>query len=220
MIPVVTNLPLFPIPVSVYNYGQDNHDLNINLVKDILQEKTIDSKGDPHSNMGGWHSKTDLETKYSSFKILADLINRASKDYCDAHGYINTIKCYDLWANINNKGDLNFNHHHGTTALAGVYYPVESIENNNLSFNYTDKNPIKPGTWNNKDGGSLVFQDPSYGKKVHLIQKTPTAFNVDFYHLYPTSSVLVLFPTYLLHMVLPFQEDKTRISISFSFQYE
>ena len=57
------------------------------------------------------------------------------------------------------------------------------------------------------------------GKKVHLIKDKATPYNVDFYHLYPTASVLVLFPTYLLHMVLPFKADKTRVSISFSFSY-
>lgn len=220
MNPTISNLPLFPIPISLYNYGQNNHDLNLKLVGDILQEKIFDPKGDPHSNMGGWHSKTNLETKYDSFKVLSSLINSAGKEYCLAHGYDDSIVAYDLWANVNGKGDLNFNHHHGTSALSGVYYPVESIQKDNLVFNYTQNNPLKPGTWDNKNGGSLVFQDPSYGKKVHLIQKKPSAFNVDFYHLYPTASVLVLFPTYLLHMVLPFQEDKTRISISFSFKYE
>ena len=110
-------------------------------------------------------------------------------------------------------------HHHGTTALAGVYYPIESINGNDWKFNYTDKNPLSAGSWNNKDGGCLVLQDPSYGKKVHLLTDKPSPFNIDFYHLYPTSSVLILFPSYLLHMVLPFREDKTRLSISFAFNY-
>lgn len=215
----VLSLPLFPVPVSIYNYGEDNHNLNINLVRDILQEHSIDNVGSPHSNMGGWHSQTDLETKYDSFQNLARIINQAGKEYCKTHGYNDSIKCKDLWANINKKGDLNFNHHHGLSALAGVYYPIESLDTN-LNFNYTEGNPLKPGTWDNTKGGSLVFQDPAYGKKVHLVTSRPSAFNVDFYHLYPTSSILVLFPTYLLHMVLPFQEDKTRISISFSFEYE
>ena len=30
--------PTFPTPVILYNFGQESHDLNISLVKDILKE--------------------------------------------------------------------------------------------------------------------------------------------------------------------------------------
>ena len=215
----LNSLPLFPIPILVSNFQEKNHKLNLNLVKDIFEENKTDPKGQDHSNMGGWHSKTDLEIKYKSFSELSKIITDIGNQYCRMHGYKEGLVCSDLWANVNKSGDINFIHHHGTTALAGVYYPIESIVDNDWRFNYTKDNPIKAGTWDNKDGGALVFQDPSYGKKVHLIKDKVSPYNVDFYHLYPTASVLVLFPTYLLHMVLPFKEDKTRVSISFSFSY-
>lgn len=215
----VSSLPLFPIPLSVYNFKEDNHNLNLQLVDNILKEKDLDPDGEDHSNMGGWHSKTNLETKYQSFVQLASIITKCGNQYCKTHGYKDGLICSDLWANINQSGDVNFMHHHGTTALSGVYYPIESIVGKDWNFNYSNENPIKAGTWNNKDGGSLVFQDPSYGMKVHLLKDKSSPYNIDFYHLYPTASVLVLFPTYLLHMVLPFKENKTRISVSFSFKY-
>jgi hypothetical protein len=214
-----TSVPLFPVPVGVYNFGQDQHDLNISLVEDILSEIKVDKSGEDHSNVGGWHSKTDLEKKYKSFSKLSSILTDCGNHYCKTHGYKSGLVCSDLWANVNKNGDFNFLHHHGTTSLAGVYYPIESIIGEDWNFNYSNENPLKGGTWNNKDGGSLVFQDPSYGMKVQLLTDRPTPYNIDFYHLYPTASVLVLFPTYLLHMVLPFKEDKTRVSISFSFKY-
>ena len=215
----INSLPLFPIPISVYNFGRDNHDLNLSLVDNIVKEHDLDPEGEDHSNMGGWHSKTDLEKKYESFSQISSIITECGNQYCRTHGYKDGLICSDLWANINKCGDVNFMHHHGTTALAGVYYPIESIVGKDLNFNYSQENPIKAGTWDNKNGGSLVFQDPSYGMKVHLLKDKTSPYNIDFYHLYPTSSVLVLFPTYLLHMVLPFKENKTRVSISFSFKY-
>jgi hypothetical protein len=215
----VNCLPLFPIPVSAYNFKEDNHNLNIQLVDDLLKERDLNPAGEDHSNMGGWHSKTDLEKKYQSFSKLSSIITKCGNQYCKSYGYKDGLVCSDLWANINQSGDVNFLHHHGTTALAGVYYPIESIVGKNWNFNYTQENPIKGGTWDNKNGGSLVFQDPSYGMKVHLLKDKSSPYNMDFYHLYPTSSILVLFPTYLLHMVLPFKENKTRVSISFSFKY-
>lgn len=216
---VLNSFPLFPIPVSICNFGEKNHNLNLQLVEDILQENLKDSIGEDHSNMGGWHSKTNLETKYESFKKLSQIITQYGNEYCKLHGYKDGLVCSDLWANINQSGDINFLHHHGTTSLAGVYYPIEYIDNDDWKFDYSKENILKAGTWDNKNGGSLVFQDPSYGMKVHLLKDKSSPYNIDFYHLYPTSSVLVLFPTYLLHMVLPFREDKKRISISFSLTY-
>lgn len=213
------SIPLFPIPVSVCNFGKNFHDLNVKLVEDALLEKNKDPEGEDHSNLGGWHSKTDLENKYESYKELSKILTKYGNAYCKQHGYREGLVCNDLWANLNQSGDLNFMHHHGTTALAGVYYPIESIVGDDWRFNYTNDNPIKAGTWNNQDGGSLVFQDPSYGMKTHLIKDVSSPYNVDFYHVYPTSSILVLFPTYLLHMVLPFRENKVRMSISFAFNY-
>lgn len=213
------SVPIFPIPIGLYNFGEKNHELNKQLLNDIITERQNDLEGEDHSNFGGWHSKVDLEKKYDSFRAFSEAITECGNHYCKTYGYKDGITCSDLWANMNSTGDFNFMHHHGTSALTGVYYPVESIVNSIPKFNYTEENPIKAGTWNNKDGGSLVFQDPSYGKKVHLLTDKATPYNIDFYHVYPTSSVLILFPTYLLHMVLPFKEDKTRISISFSFAY-
>lgn len=213
------SLPLFPIPISVCNLGKEYHNLNVKLVEDGLNEKNVNPQGEDHSNFGGWHSKTNLETKYDSYKQLSSILTTYGNLYCKQYGYKQGLVCKDLWVNINETGDLNFMHHHGISALTGVYYPIESIDGSDWNFNYTKDNPIKAGTWNNKDGGSLVFQDPSYGMKVHLIKDTSSPYNIDFYHVYPTSSVLVLFPTYLSHMVLPFRENKIRISISFAFNY-
>jgi hypothetical protein len=147
-------LPLFPIPILVSNFQDKNHKLNLNLVEDIFEESKTDPKGEDHSNMGGWHSKPDLEIKYKSFSELSKIITDIGNQYCIMHGYKEGLVCSDLWANVNKSGDINFIHHHGTTALAGVYYPIESIVDNDWRFNYTKDNPIKAGTWDNKDGGA------------------------------------------------------------------
>jgi hypothetical protein len=213
------SIPIFPIPIGFINFGESHHDLNMQLVEDSLKDMNDDPIGEDHSNMGGWHSKPGLEKKYSSYENLCNILTECGNNYCKMHGYKTGLKCLDIWSNINKSGDLNFFHHHGTTSLAGVYYPIKEIIGDDWIFDYSQDNPIKAGTWDNKNGGSLVFQDPAYGKKVNLLKDKSTPFNIDFYHLYPSSSVLVLFPSYLLHMVLPFYEDKVRLSISFAFTY-
>ena len=43
----------------------------------------------------------------------------------------NNVTLDQLWANINESGDLNLAHHHGRASLAGVYYPVDYLTNSN-----------------------------------------------------------------------------------------
>jgi len=216
---VSTSLPLFPIPISLYNFGKDNHKLDINLIEDTL-DFYKNNKSIVRSNLGGWHSSNGMEKRYDSFKLLCELIQKSADNYCDQYGYYKGLKVTKLWANINRKGDMNVGHHHATTSLTGVYYPVKSIVDNQCEFNYNNECSLMPGIWDGKNGGSIYFQDPCYGLKSKLQKIKPTAFNLDAYYIYPVSGLLILFPSYLIHTVTPFRENIQRISISFTADYE
>ena len=219
---VISNsLPLFPIPISLYNFGEDNHELNIKLVTDILNEHNKDPDGNQRSNLGGWHSKSDLEERYDSFSAIRTMIEGCANDYCTKHGYQSGLTCQNLWANVNETGDMNVGHHHGFSALTGVYYPVQTVVDNDCNFSYSDTNPIQAGIWDGKKGGSIYFQDPSYGLKTGLKKDDkPSAYTLDAYYTYPVSGLLIVFPSYLIHAVTPFREQNTkRLSISFTANY-
>ena len=81
------SIPLFPVPICLYNYGKDNHQLNLSLIDDILNENKSNQKGKQRSNFGGWHSGVDLENKYKSFGELRNQIQDSANDYCIKHGY-------------------------------------------------------------------------------------------------------------------------------------
>ena len=214
------SLPLFPIPISVYNFGEDNHKLNIDLVTDIFKEYDRDPNGAIQSNYGGWHSNSSLEERYKSFEVLRKQIEDCSNDYCAKHGFETGLIVEGLWANMNQSGDMNVGHNHGLSALTGVYYPVESIVGKDCKFSYSENNPIKPGIYDGKRGGSVYFQDPSYGLKNRLKTKKRNAFTSVHYYTYPVAGVLIIFPSYLVHAVLPFKEKETkRLSISFMAVY-
>ena len=121
---------------------------------------------------------------------------------------------------MNQSGDMNVGHNHGLSALTGVYYPVESIVGKDCKFSYSENNPIKPGIYDGKKGGSVYFQDPSYGLKAGLRKGgKPNAYTLDAYHTYPVAGLLIIFPSYLIHCVTPFKEKLKRISISFTANY-
>jgi len=86
------SLPLFPIPISVCNFGKELHNLNVSLVEDAVQEKDKDPNGEDHSNFGGWHSKPNLETKYESYSELSSILTKYGNIYCKQHGYKDVMK--------------------------------------------------------------------------------------------------------------------------------
>tara|TARA_R100001082_G_scaffold52795_1_gene28798 strand:+ start:279 stop:950 length:672 start_codon:yes stop_codon:yes gene_type:complete len=213
-------IPLFPIPICLYNYGKDNHELNVSLIRDILIEVENNPEGKQRSNFGGWHSQSDLENRYESFNKLRNQIQNSANDYCTKHGFKTGLVCKNLWANINESGHMNVGHHHANSALTGVYYPVEKIIDNKCDFNYTKGNPIQPGIWDGKRGGSIYFQDPSYGLKTKLIKDEKRCpYTIDAYYTYPVAGLLIVFPSYLIHTVTPFTENIKRASISFTADY-
>ena len=215
------SLPVFPIPIGLYNFEKENHDLNKALIDDIQNELDKDQQGQVRSNMGGWHSADDQEKYYDSFKKLSGIIEEQSDTYCKMHGYKGGLQCSNLWANVNQAGDFNLSHHHGTAALTGVYYPYGMIVDKKLVFNYTKNVSLMPGVWDGQTGGSIVLYDPSYSKKTKLIKDRdkPSPYTFDTYFTYPIAGLLILFPSYIIHTVTPFKENMKRVSISFVLNY-
>ena len=216
------SLPIFPIPIGLYNFGEDQHALNVRLISDILTEQSEDPQGQVLSNMGGWHS-ADYQEKIhkDSFGRLSAIIEEKANHYCKLHGYKTGLISSNLWANINESGDFNLSHHHGASALTGVYYPAGSIVDGSVQFNYSTGVYLKPGTWDGEHGGSIVLYDPAYSQKTKLVKDcdNPSPYTFDTYYTYPIAGLLILFPSYIIHTVTPFKEDMKRVSISFVLNY-
>lgn len=226
---------LFGTPVSLHYFGETVSQLNRSIVNDILEEQKKDPKGIVRSNFGGWHSQNSLEEKYSSFQSIKQLIDKQVRLYTANHGFMDSVtleggpsneravlQTYQLWANVSSPGDINNPHTHGIDCIAGVYYPADYLIDGKLITSYDDdKLPLGDNIANgdlDDPGGSLALLDPSYGKRIGLVPY-PQTQNCSWYHLYPKAGLLVLFPGYLIHMVTPFKENKTRMSISFSVRY-
>jgi len=160
------------------------------------------SKGEAvtNSNKGGFHSK-DLTShgKYNvDSKILKTLIkniNTHVNKYAKELGYSNT-SLDNIWCNINYYKDYNDIHSHPGAKISGVYYV---------------KTP--------KDCGDITFYSPSFrevqqaelgGKNNHYTSQT--------WWLPAVEGLLYLFPSYLLHTVMP-NLNKNEERISYSFNY-
>jgi hypothetical protein len=208
-------VPLFPISLGIYNLGEVHNRQDTELVDAILRAREDDPNGVVNSQVNGWHS-ANLIDKEDCFEELCALVETYADDYAKRFGLNAKISVPGCWANINEKGGHNLPHHHNGNTLAGVYYPCEHVtQSNKKKFNYSTGNPIKPGVWE-REGGELVFHSPHYNLYAG-VETIENPFTITHCHVVPQSGLLLLFPPYLVHSVIPVMDDYKRLSIAFNF---
>ena len=172
------------------------HDL-ITVLKDM---RSFDESGISRSNQRGWHSQDSLHQseepilQWLSEQILqlgSQLIRHAEGLPSDP-----SILLSSLWANINDFGAWNAPHAHLPCEWSGVLY-IDVNEDPQEK-----NNGIAPG--------DIMFFDPvpvgAPYRKSSTVSYTPK------------NGTLFMFPGYLMHMVAPHYEEKSRISMAFNFR--
>ena len=143
------------------------------------------------SNYGGWQSDIRLHDN----PVFAPLCSRISA-VCAQVFKVRGAALHQMWACINKRGDQNLIHSHTNNYnLSGVHY---------LSVP--------------RDSGEIVFRDPRPGAN----QAPYRLFkdDGDSEYFMPSDGLLLLFPSWLEHFVLPNQSDSDRISVSFDLTLE
>jgi uncharacterized protein (TIGR02466 family) len=181
-----------------------------------LQDK--DKIGDNLSNRGGWqstHQQTvEVGEKHQEFIKLKKEISQQlqiyhstafrgvefDNQYTRGNELDQTI-C-SIWANINEKYHYNDWHIHSNVTLSGVFYIKHdgSVENGNIKF----KHP--------------VHHFP-YIMNTHFrpgIFKRTNEVTSEIISVLPKPNMLLIFPSWLEHMVEPNLNNDSRISISFN----
>lgn len=152
------------------------------------------------SNRGGWHSSYKLHESGS------DIIKSVSKDILNISNFLLNKKTKSpnhsmsqFWINLNNKGDwnsphnhLNLRNHDHNPIWSGVYYVSVN------GFNKQESLDV---------GGDLIlFFTDDNGVVGHHVHK-------------PEDNQILLFKSETLHMVTPYNDDATRISIAFNLYF-
>jgi|TARA_R110001592_G_scaffold144045_1_gene367045 uncharacterized protein (TIGR02466 family) len=183
---------LFPTPI----YSMDIGNVNFNkyLEKHILKWKEED-KGMQRTNVNGWHSLDNMQTKKEYQPLIEDLY-KAQKIIYEKENYLSEPILGSMWANINFSEGYNKPHMHPNSLWSGVYY-VKTPNN----------------------CGDLKIEDP---KSVSLMvmpnRKEPLPSYAEREINYkPVAGRLIMFPAYLNHCVEPNKSNDIRISISFNF---
>lgn len=186
-------LNLFPTPLIIDEL-EDAEALNAELEKTILERMNADS-GIKRSNVGGWHSNTDL-LKWggpAATRIREHALKLATANTTTARGA-------DLrwsivgWANVNGPGAGNAPHIHGGNYWSAVYY-------------------VKVGEG---EGGRLRLHDPRLpALRMHspVLRFTDAGPEIT-YQIPPKAGQMLLFPAWLSHSVEAWDGTDQRISIA------
>lgn len=179
----------------------DSEDLNRELTGLILAREKADASGRGiRSNAGGWQSRGNLITwpepciqrlkeRYESmvFNLLGEIVR---KDGTERRFTL----LIDAWANVCRRGDYNVVHTHPNAMWSLVYYVAAGEPDRSVPYS-----------------GALELLDPREAANYIQVQRTVLDGRM-FVENVPGR--MVLFPSWMKHMVHPFVGEGVRISIA------
>ncbi len=201
---LVERLDLFATPVMVYA-KEDCAALNAAITRHVAAEVRSE-RGLVRSNIGGWHSNSDLQDRQEPhFVELDGFINDCFRD-CYArvasqfndHAVAARWRCQG-WIMVMGPGHYSMLHDHADADWSCAYY-VDAGE---------------PPTPEHPMSGVLAFDDPRLGvNRNYPAQVFPPQFTLE-----AQTGMLVMFPAWLKHYVNPYFGSRPRISVSYNIQF-
>lgn len=200
---------LFPtmlLEASIPNAARLNDEL-----KQIINDHKANDPGIKRSNLSGWHSNEQMtqwggETaKQLAVEVLKLCMSQTHDDDMFQENAEPDIvwKC-DMWANVSGAGASNQVHAHPCSFWSAVYYVDDGY-----SAGYTQD-----------EGGELLLLDPRfpgaymYANDLHFINGNDNTVLKSSHKIIPSAGNLVVFPSWLMHLVKPFYGSRDRISIA------
>ncbi len=191
---------VFTTPLLTHHW-EDGPEINPLLRERILAHES-ESRGVGKSNRGGWHSDAgQLEFCGDAGGRLVDhmqeFADEATRRILADHGRPMEPVRWTLsaWANVNRSGDYNMIHVHPSSTWSGTYY-------------------VDAGEPEAEGGTPLHLFDPCQGRTMTLPMVPGSVY------VHPKPGMMVLFPSYVPHMVPPHKGRTARISIAFNLRKE
>jgi uncharacterized protein (TIGR02466 family) len=190
----------FPTPIFRHCWPEEETTpVNKALKAEILARRRQES-GKSLSNVGGWQS----DHNFMNWPVPE--IAQLSRWIDQAFGMImgRELETADFksryaitgWANTNEYGDYNRTHIHSNYHWSGVYYVDVGDPIPNMGPN-----------------GAIEFLDPRPAVGVFDL---PGVLASGTWTLKPNPGMMLMFPSWLRHAVLPYYGESTRITIAFN----
>ena len=216
---------LFPIPVGIKNLGEESRTLNKQIMEEIYRIKDLEELN-TRSGKNLFQTKANLQKTNDFFNNLNSIFFEHIKPYLLTAGITdpdNSLELDSLWFNYNNNPSAyHIPHIHGSgnTLFSCVYYPSSGIlDGKELSDNQNLDENVKLESKTNIVPGSIVFLDPSFVAKnlVYIEGMKRRPYYIQQLTLEPRAGILVSFPQYLPHYVVPTERNNfERVSVVFS----
>lgn len=198
--PTTSLMSTFDTPVMMRTWsGVETFNQTLRAI--ALEHESNDS-GVNRSNAGGWHSRHDL-AEWDGEEI-DELTTRMRDSVIEITAAKNHVAKTDVvvtklraWANVSRRGNFNKTHNHPNYDWSGVYYVTTG-----------EPDPSIP------DNGTIEFLDPR-GGAVGMLTTLGQEFGQKM-RIKPHDGLMILFPSWLLHTVLPYEGPGERISIAFN----
>jgi uncharacterized protein (TIGR02466 family) len=181
-------LQLFPTPVGTFDV--DDRELLAHAAEQILA-RAATTPTVPRGERTGWQSEADLLGWTPLLHRVGDLCSQALASVAQLGGdniYLSA------WANVLRRGDYFTPHTHSNSVWSLVLY-------------------VDAGDSSRDAGGALALRDPRAG--AGLVHGPTNAHDTACtFTLFPRTGMLVVFPAWLVHWVVPYQGERPRISIA------
>ncbi|HUB11459.1 MAG TPA: TIGR02466 family protein [Acetobacteraceae bacterium] len=194
---------LFATPLIAHVWS-DADALNQELRTHILAHAEA-TGGEHKTNVGGWHSEAGQlefcgDAGRRLIRHMYEMADEATRRVLMEHGHKPRPTRWTMhaWVNVNRSGDFNRVHTHPGSTWSGTYY-------------------VATGDPDDPDVGTPIhFFDPCQGRaNTFLPPLVPSSVTQR-----PEPGLMILFPSYLPHMVYAHRGAHPRISIAFNLRKE
>jgi hypothetical protein len=206
-------IAMFAVPFGISRHPEHER-LNVALKRYVLEQE---SRGGAAANPRPLTSRNAplYESHFNLFRE-PDLAIQELKAFCwdQLLAVIGQLNGYDLktlgqlqifndaWFHVTRRGGFFGLHNHPNASWSGVYC-------------------VDPGRHDagKRDSGALTFVNPMIASAMHMdagIARIPPPFGLQLRSILLHPGQLVLFPSYVLHDVKPFEGEGERITIAFN----
>lgn len=212
---------IFPTPVVRWAWPEAGR-RRADIIEAVLRRRKS-QKGLQRSNRGGWQSEVDLPVwpEPAVQALVRWVVGRVAATSTEWRDGIPTDPLPPVWrangwANINPRDTWNALHLHSNKNWhwAAVYYlQLEDLQPGSGRSEPDESGPNRLGPGK---GGALVFRDAGTGLEPASNADVPSDFTRRSHRVAPNEGELVVFPSWLYHLVEPHEAGNDRISIAFN----
>ena len=175
--------------------------IHLSIEDDTDELKTCSEYVSSHDQAQKYNDLKNFTTN-PNFRILEkfpktkDILTRASNAALNQfHKFSNEFVISTSWLTKTKKGQGCNLHDHKNCVFSGVYYYGD----------YDD------------DVGNITFRNPFVDMSSYMLNSyKPTLYNQPFMEIKPQDKSLIIFPSYLKHMIVSHKSEITRHSIAFN----